>query len=291
VGIDGYRVDTVKHVDEITWKELYDEASYAFENWKNKNPKEALDNTPFYMIGEVYNYKISEGREFDFGDKKVDYYDYGFNGLINFELKTDANDDYETIFKKYNTLLNNELKNKSIVNYLTSHDDQNPYDKERKKSIRTANILLLTPGASQIYYGDETARDLTIEGAEGDATLRSFMNWDTIDTSHNITRILTHWKKLGKFRKDHPSVGAGFHKRLTEKPYVFSRSYLKNEYKDKVVIGLDLPKGKKTLYVKDMFNNNTELYDAYSETKVIVENGKIILENDYNVALLELFKK
>ena len=286
LGIDGYRVDTVKHADEKAWAELYQEASYAFENWKKKHPEEVLDNTPFYMMGEVYNYGISGGRKFDFGDKKVDYYDYGFHSLINFELKTDANKDYETIFKKYNTLLHTKFKAKGIVNYLTSHDDGAPYDKERQHAIKTANVLLLTPGASQIYYGDETARDLTIEGTEGDATLRSYMNWSAIDSSTTTQETLTHWRKLGQFRNNHLAVGAGKHKRLAKKPYVFSRTYSKEDYKDKVVIGLDLPKGKKHLWVKGFFGNGTKLYDTYSETEVTVKNGKVILENDYDIALL-----
>jgi alpha-amylase len=31
--------------------------------------------------------------------------------------------------------------------------------------------MLLIPELQQVYYGDESARDLTIEGALGDATL------------------------------------------------------------------------------------------------------------------------
>lgn len=288
LGVDGFRVDTVKHVNENTWAELFKEASDAFETWKKKHPKEVLDDNKFYMVGEVYNYGVSGGREFDFGDKKVDFFDNGFKSLINFELKKDADNDYETIFKKYSKLLHTELKDKSVVNYLTSHDDSEPYDKERKKPIRAANVLLLTPGASQIYYGDESSRDLTIEGAEGDATLRSFMNWEDQDSLPGTKNILSHWQKLGKFRSDHPAIGAGKHKRLAKKPYVFSRSFVDDDFKDKVVVGLDLPKGKKSLWVKGFFGDGTKLYDTYSETAVEVKNGKVLLENDYDIALLEL---
>ena len=288
LGVDGYRVDTVKHADEKAWAELYKEATYAFETWKKINTDEVLDDTPFYMMGEVYNYGLSGGSAYDFGDKKVDYYDYGFNSLINFELKHDAKNSYETIFKKYNSLLNNELKGHGVVNYLTSHDDGHPFDKDRNMPFKTANVLLLTPGTSQIYYGDESARDLTIEGTEGDATLRSYMNWEEIDSIPETKKILAHWQKLGQFRNNHPAVGAGKHKRLGKKPYVFSRTYTADEFKDKVVVGLDLPKGKKSLWVKGFFGDGTQLYDTYSETKVTVENGKVILENDYDIALLEL---
>ncbi len=288
LGIDGFRVDTVKHADEKAWAELYKEASYAFETWKKKHPEQVLDDNPFYMVGEVYNYEISHGRKFDFGDKKVDYYDYGFKSLINFELKKDANKPYETTFRKYNSLLRNKLKGKSIVNYLTSHDDGEPFDKERKRPFHSANVLLLSPGASQIYYGDESARNLIIEGTEGDATLRSFMNWSELDSIQEKQRILKHWQKLGKFRNDHPAVGAGRHKRLAKSPYVFSRTYIKGDYKDKVVIGLDLPEGKKSLWVKGFFGNGTMLYDTYSETTVEVKNGKVLLDNPHDIALLEL---
>jgi len=288
LGIDGFRVDTVKHADEKAWAELYKEASYAFETWKKKHPREVLDDNPFYMVGEVYNYGISGGRWFDFGDRKVDYYDHGFKSLINFELKTDAGKSYETIFRKYHRLLQGKLKEKSVVNYLTSHDDGAPFDKKREKPFYSANVLMLCPGASQIYYGDESARTLTVEGTQGDATLRSFMNWSEIDSLAETQNILKHWQKLGQFRKNHPAVGAGKHRRLAKSPYVFSRSYIDGEFKDKVVIGLDLPKGKKSLWVKGFFGNGTKLYDSYSETEVEVKNGKVLLDNPYNIALLEL---
>ena len=291
LGIDGFRVDTAKHTDEKTWKELYSEASYAFNTWKRKHPEEVLDDNPFFMVGEVYGYKISGGREYDFGDKKVDYFDNGFHSLINFELKDDANQDYETIFSKYNDLLFTELEGKSVVNYLTSHDDIDSFDKERKNPYHAANVLLLTPGASQIYYGDESARNLTIEGAQGDATLRSFMNWGELDSIPLNQKILGYWQKLGQFRNEHPAIGAGKHQRLSKSPYVFGRTYLNGEFKDKVVVGLNLPKGKKHLWVKGFFGDGTKLHDAFSETEVTVENGKVFLENDLDIALLELVKK
>lgn len=288
LGVDGFRVDTVKHVNEDAWDDLHTEASYAFEMWKKKHQNQILDDNPFYMVGEVYNYGISSGRDFDFGDRKVDFFDHGFKSLINFELKWEADNDYETIFKKYSKILNTKLQGKSVLNYLTSHDDGSPYDKERKKPYRAANVLLLTPGASQVYYGDETSRPLVVEGATGDANLRSLMNWEDLDSIQEIQNIHEHWQKLGQFRRNHPAVGAGKHKRLAKSPYVFSRTYTNGEYKDKVVVGLDLPKGKKSLWVKGFFGDGTTLRDTYSNTEVVVANGKVILENDFDIALLEL---
>ncbi|MEJ2163434.1 MAG: alpha-amylase family glycosyl hydrolase [Robiginitalea sp.] len=288
LGIDGFRVDTVKHADEKAWAELYEQAAYAFETWKKRNPGKVLDETAFFMVGEVYNYGISGGRAFDFGDRKVDYYEYGFHSLINFELKSDAQKDYEQIFRKYHKLLNTKLQGKSVMNYLTSHDDGSPFDKERAQPFRSANVLLLTPGASQVYYGDETARSLTIEGTVGDATLRSFMNWGELDSLEQTRSILAHWQKLGQFRRDHPAVGAGRHKRLSRKPYVFSRTYQTETYRDKIVVGLELPEGEKSLRVKGFFGDGTTLRDTYSDTQVVVKNGQVVLDTPYDTALLEV---
>src|SRR5690606_37345033 len=107
-GIDGYRADTVKHTDEGVWKDFKTQCDYAFRQWKKDNPARVLDDNPFYLIGEVYNYGIGAGQEFDFGDKKVNYFKNGFNSLINFEFKSNAADSYEAIFSRYSTLLNSE---------------------------------------------------------------------------------------------------------------------------------------------------------------------------------------
>ena len=139
-GVDGFRVDTVKHVNENAWTDLYKEANYAFETWKKKHPDRILDDNDFYMVGEVYNYGITGGREFDFGDKKVDFFDYGFKSLINFDLKYDAEQPYEKVFTKYSKLLNTKFKGKSVLNYLTSHDDGQPFDKDRTKPYLAANM-------------------------------------------------------------------------------------------------------------------------------------------------------
>ncbi len=286
-GIDGYRADTVKHTEENVWADFKTQCDYAFANWKKNNPTQVLDNNPFYTIAEVYNYNISAGKSFDFGDKKVNYYDNGFNNMINFEFKWDAKKDYEFIFSKYATILNGELKGSSVLNYLSSHDDGSPFDAARTKNKETATKLLLSPGLAQVYYGDESARSLIIEGTEGDATLRSLMNWDAIKSNPDTQKSLLHWQKLGQFRKNHPAIGAGIHQEISAQPYTFSRTFSKDNYTDQVVVGLDLPIGKKELSVGTIFENGTLLKDAYSGKVTIVTNGKISIDTNFDIVLLE----
>ena len=287
-GIDGYRSDTVRHIEESVWDEFKKECELAFSTWKENNQEKVLDDNNFYMVGEVYDYDIiSSGRSFDFGDKKVDYYAYGFNSMINFEFKKNATSDYESLFSQYSNNLQNDLKGVGVLNYFTSHDDGTPFDKERTKNYEAAIKLLLTPGTSQIYYGDETSRSLIIEGTTGDATLRSFMNWQDIEVNENVKQGLVHWQKLGQFRNDHPAIGAGVHKMISQEPYTFQRTFIKGNYSDSVVVGLDLTKGTKEINVSSVFNDGSLLIDAYSDTEVIVDNGVVKLDTPYDVVLLE----
>ena len=285
-GIDGYRVDTVKHTEEFVWQEFKVECDIAFADYKRSNPNKVLDDNDFYLVGEVYNYGISSGKAFDFGDKKVNYFDKAFNSLINFEIKWDAKQmEEKAVFYKYDSLLHTNLKNYSVLNYMTSHDDGQPFDKDRKVPFKTATMLMLTPGTSQVYYGDESARDLTIEGTVGDATLRSFMNWDVIKNDENTKEILLHWQKMGQFRANHMSVGAGKHQLISEENgLIFSR--VRKE--DKVIVGMNLPKGNKIFNVSSIFNNGQYLHDFYSKQLVEVKNGQVTVNSNFDIVLLEI---
>ncbi|KOY52284.1 alpha-amylase family glycosyl hydrolase [Polaribacter dokdonensis] len=284
-GIDGYRVDTVKHTEEFVWQEFKQECDFAFNEFKKNNPDKVLDDNNFYLVGEVYNYAISHGTAFDFGDKKVNYFDDAFNSLINFEIKWNAKQmNANNVFQKYDSLLNTSLRGYGVLNYMTSHDDGQPFDKERTKPFKTANMLLLTPGTSQVYYGDESARDLTIEGTVGDATLRSFMNWDVISENTATKKILNHWQKLGQFRANHMAVGAGKHKIISNtNGLIFSRT--RNE--DKVLIGLNLTENNYSIDVSEMYENGNEIRDTYSNKVFEVNNGTLNITTENDIFLLE----
>ena len=284
-GIDGYRVDTVKHTEEFVWQEFKKECDYAFSEFKKNNSEKRLDENDFYLVGEVYNYVISHGKSFDFGDRKVNYFDKAFNSLINFEIKWNAKQmAAKDVFQKYDSLLNTDLQGYGVLNYMTSHDDGQPFDKERENPYKTATMLLLTPGTSQVYYGDESARSLTIDDTIGDATLRSMMNWDEINSSDVTKKILMHWQKLGQFRANHPAVGAGRHHVILEdNGLTFSRVY-KN---DQVIIGIDMFKSSINIDVSSIFKDGDVLKDSYSNQELVVKNGKVDFFSKFSIILLE----
>lgn len=297
-GIDGYRIDTVKHVEKSIWKDLIKQAQIAFSDWKKTNPDAVLDDNDFFIVGELYGYNIHSNYNYDFPDKQVNFFDAGFNSLINFGFKYDAAErpSYEDLFSYYSVRLNDSLKGKTVMNYISSHDDDHPFDKLRIKPFEAANKLLLCPGISQVYYGDESSRVLDIEGADGDANLRSFMNWNAIKenadiSGYKVNDVLAYWQKLGQFRNAHVSVGAGVHKQLSKEPYYFSRIYKSDKINDAVIIGLDLPKGDKQVPIKAVFENGTVLKDYYSGKSATIENDILNLNTDFNIVLLEKVEK
>lgn len=269
-GVDGFRADTAKHVEPAVWAELRKVAQAAHDEWKSLNPEKVQGDGRFYMLAEVYNYNITHGQDFDMGGgEKANYFANGFDGLINFGMVHDAKGDYESLFSKYASQLAGPLKGHSVMNYMDSHDDGNPFDPARQKPFETANKLLLAPGVAQIYYGDETSRRLDVAEAKGDAKLRSFMNWGDLKAN---AKVRTHWAKLGKFRQAHPSIGAGEHKKLADLPYTFSR--VRGE--DKVVVALDVKTGQPVdITVGGVFADGTKLKDAYSGAAYIVKNGVV----------------
>ncbi len=282
-GIDGYRCDTVKHTEEYVWQEFKAVCESAFAEYKNANPEKVLDENEFYLVGEIYNYGISSGKMFDFGDKKVNYFDDMFTSQINFEFKWNAKQmNINDLHEKYDALLHNELKDFGILNYLSSHDDGSPFDPNRNQPFETATKLLLSPGASQVYYGDEIARSLVIEGTVGDATLRSPIDWSNLNNE-----VLAHWQKLGQFRNNHPAVGAGEHRAIANVPYVFSRSYKKGDYQDAIVVAIDLPKKEYEINVSSVFTDGDEVLDFYSGQTYIVEKGMVKIDAGNNLVLLE----
>jgi alpha-amylase len=295
-GFDGFRADTVKHVEPGAWKDLKKVASQAYEDWKKANPAKRLaDDLPFFMTAETYGYSVKAGREFTYdGGSKVDYYSNGFDSMINFSMVRDAAQGYEQLFSSYSAALQGPLKGYSVLNYLDSHDDGNPFDALRQHPMEAANKLLLAPGQAQIYYGDETARVLKIEGAEGDANLRSFMNWDQLKNNtrvglFGVAEVREHWARLGRFRHAHPAVGAGVHQILQASPYVFKRTYEKNGVTDRVVVALDLPQDSTVaIPVAGVFMDGQTVRDWYTGKSAVVAKGKVQFELRAPVALIAL---
>lgn len=240
-GVDGFRCDTVKHVEPASWAALAQAGRAALAEWKAANQAKKLDDAPFWMVGEVFPHGVVKDAYFT---------DAGFDALINFDLKTFLRNllgtrtelvqgaaDLEILYAGMASKLAPDPAF-DVLSYVSSHDtslffEDMAADPARQRDAGTA--LLLAPGAVQIFYGDESGRRLGPSASEAAQGTRSDMNWSTLDAG-----ILAHWQKLGTFRRRHAAVGAGTHQRLAspDGTYAFSRTLTGAGTADAVVVVL-----------------------------------------------------
>lgn len=297
-GIDGFRVDTAKHVEPEIWSVVKREADLALSEWKAANPEKAIDDKRFFMMGEVFEFGLDGFRYtpkgtslYNYGDQKVDFYAHGFDTLINMGFASHASKSMPELFQLYaDELKSDAFVGKGVLNYVVSHDDPEPYDRDRKDAFNTALKLMLAPGAVQIYYGDELARPLYAEGAIGDAHWRIPMNWQDIDQP-NTRALLIHWQKLGKFRQAHKAVGLGVHLELQRAPYVFTREVIGEGKNSRILVALDLDVGLKELPVFDVFENGDILKDHYSGKVLTVKGGAVSIDTEDSILLLSIAER
>lgn len=194
-GIDGFRVDTAKHVELPAWQQLKTEASAALREWKKANSDKALDDKPFWMTGEAWGHGVMQS----------DYYRHGFDAMINFDYQEQAAKAVDCFAQMDTTWqqMAEKLQDFNVLSYLSSHDTR----LFREGGNKAAELLLLAPGAVQIFYGDESSRPFGPTGSDPLQGTRSDMNWQ--DVSGKSAASVAHWQKISQFRARHPAIGAG----------------------------------------------------------------------------------
>jgi alpha-amylase len=226
-GFDGFRCDTAKNVDVPSWKAVKDAAAPALAEWKSKNPTKKVDDAPFWMTGEVYGHGLAKDEYYTAG---------GFDSLINFKFQPDIQNLFlvqktlaagaAVLDDEYATIAGLVSKDPTfdVLNYLSSHDTRvfySLFNYDPKIQRQAGTALLLAPGGAQVFYGDESGRQLGPSADDSVQGTRSDMNWTSLDPA-----IFAHWQKLGTFRRDHAAVGAGAHARIASPAgtYAFSRT-------------------------------------------------------------------
>lgn len=276
-GIDGFRCDTVKHVEPAAWLELRRAATQALAEWKAQHPAQKLDDAPFWMVGEWFDHgpgMAPPGEPLPAGPQ-ADLV-AAFDAMINFEFQHRVGaDDLEPLFAEYAAL--QAGKPAHMLNYISSHDTA-LYD--RARLVRAGTALLLAPGGAQIFYGDETARPPGIAPAtDAQQATRSDMNWGSIDQA-----VLARFRALGTFRARHVAIARGAHARLAQRPYVFSRVDAARD--DRVVVALDVPAGA-AVPLGGVFRDGEALRDGSTGQAYVARGGAVVVPAATPVLLLE----
>ena len=281
-GVDGFRCDTAKHVEQSSWKQLKTACVDALAEWRQNNPdKPGADwQQDFWMTGEAW-------------DKGVGYDEYysqgGFDSMINFSTwgaGVLASSTVAGTYQGYADTINTK-EGFNALSFISSHDALLTRG-DTSAMIYNGSAFLLAPGGVQIYYGDESNRPmfdgLSFDGAGGSGhSLRSDMNWDSLDQT-----VLAHWQKVGQFRNDHVAVGGGSNTMLSAASGVaFARTYDKNGVTDKVaaVIGAS-SNADITLDVSTLWNDGQRLMNAYDQSSATVTDGKVTFNSGENGTIL-----
>lgn len=286
-GVDGFRCDTAKHVDKDAWNDLKTEANKALQEWRSNNQNAAGSQwtDDFWMTGEAWGH----------GAGKSEYYtEGGFDSMINFQFNKSGNPaGMEDTYSGYAASINSDPEF-NVLSYLSSHDDSDStmdvWRATDDKNMKLGTCLLLSPGGVQIYYGNEINRGLGWEsfftGRDYlDQRFRTDMDWNSVTGAK--ASVLKHWQKVGQFRSNHLSVGAGQHEKLSDSPYTFSRTYhLEEDDEDKVVVALPGTAGTFSVPAGSVFEEGETLTDAYSGNKYEVKNGSVSVTCDSNGVIL-----
>lgn len=265
-GIDGFRCDTVKHVELFRWKQLKEEANAALKKWRQNNPNSVGSKwtEDFYMFGEFWDFKLG-------WDKGM--YENGFDAMIDFGFPIkNGSGDLGGTWQAYS-----EATNK-VIPYLNSHDMGSVgFFGKGASCIPAGTALVLNPGPVQIYYGDENDRPRGPKCSDPDHEVRSDYVWGANEDK------LSHWQKVGKFRSMNPAVGAGTQTEIATDTFL-------REWKDnKVIIKINV-NGKNSVDVGTAFKDGTNLRNAYNGETAKVINGKVEFTGENNIILIELVK-
>ncbi len=262
-GIDYFRVDTVKHVENDTWTEL----------------KNALTETDpnFKMIGEYAGGGYaSNGNTLGTGEMDSDL-DFDFNDQAANFVKGNISS-VENFLASRNSALNNTYM---TGQFLGSHDEdgfkQKLLDGGMKEDAATAasmvaaSLQITAKGQPVIYYGEEIG--LTGLNNYPYQTNRYDFDWSMVN---NDNKTYQHYKKMLSIRNAYTDVFArGDRKTIVasdEKGYdIVSRSYKGT----KLYVGLNIKDVAQTVEIPVSENNGTVLKDLYSGKTYTVSNGKI----------------
>ena len=256
-GIDGFRCDIVEYVHMPRWKQLSDECTAALNRWRSRHPDDPASqwSDPIYLTGD-----------FDYADidYKADYAAAGFSSMVNF------------YFPKRGDLDNIVYTWQAYGDSIAAHPGWHPLsylnnsyhrDADPANMIDCGTTLLLSPGAVQLFYGDESGRKPNAGAAlnrDRDQSFRSDMNWDSMDEA-----TLSHYRRLGKIRRDNPVIATG--KVSTIDTHTSARH---NDEGDIVIIRT-VPLTEQPIEVGQFIPDGTKVADLCTGLKSTVKDGKV----------------
>jgi alpha-amylase len=249
-GVDGFRIDTMKHVNDGFWQQFGpDVLAYAKEHGKDE----------FFMFGEVFDTSKSFTSQFTTRNRMQAVLDFPFQDAArNFASKSENAKALATFFAADDWYTDADSNVYQLPTFLGNHDmgrigsfigTDNPDadDAERVARDELAHELMyFSRGNPVVYYGDE--QGFTGPGGDQDARQTLFASkvpdyldddllgtdathaTDNFDTGHPLYAKI---RELAQLTREHPALrdGAHQHRYASDGPgiYAFSRTDAKDQ--------------------------------------------------------------
>lgn len=253
-GIDGYRLDTVRHVSKDFW-----------EGFSREIKKDYPD---FFLIGEVYNGDINY---------VADYQKTGIDGLVDFPMYYKINDVFRgsasaaklgDAIAQTGTYTNRYLMGTFIDNHDVPRFVNGLYDNKEDRLKSALAFEFTYTGIPVMYYGTEI-------GMEGGADPDNRRDMDFTKTSS----VTDYVKKLAEIRKENKALIYGDIKVIVSDKDILS--YVRKSGNNLILAVINFSKDKKDikLSVADTIGNKGLLNNLLSVKgeELNIKNGTVKL--------------
>jgi glycosidase len=279
-GVDGFRIDTTKHVNMEFWQVFGPDILAAAE---------ARGIGDFFAFGEVFDQQFGPQfmSEFSTRGQLQSTIDFGFQlaarGFASQSAPTDdlraffAEDDWYTdadsnAYAQPTFLGNHDMGR--IGHFLQRVDQVGASDAELVARSQLAHALMFTArGSPVIYYGDE--QGFTGDGGDKDAREDMFANEvavyedndllgtnettsdDNFDRNHPLYRTIRDWTRV---YDDHPALrtGAQIHRVSSSGPGIYAFSRMDRDERIEYVVALNNSEAAATASVPTFSSSGTQ---------------------------------
>lgn len=283
VGIDGFRLDAVKHMPILMIRDLRTAMDELFQ----------YSEIPFYMVGETFDGvdKIKQyiGDTMLHGQFDFPLYNTLRGTIMNGDGKFwDLKDFVAWNDSTYGTaLMSTFLGNHDVARAISHihHDSEEKYgnnpqveDAWAYRQLKLAWTFLMTsPMIPLIYYGDEYG----LEGANDPDNRRMMEFGGALNQYQQETLQLV--QKLGQIRRQHTALRYG--KRQTVDAYARSYTYIMRDENETILVGINDSDEPQTYNLAEHGVNagSNGWIDLLDETNVVSETTSVTLTKDRQI--------
>jgi glycosidase len=264
IGVDGFRLDTVWHINHEFWSLHRDETRRRL-------------GEDFFLLGEVWG---GDARVLDqwFAPDEMDAgFDFSFKGSCQGFVKGRG----RTIaFSRYLQKRHQVREGYQLAHYLSTHDEPmalHELEGDKGKFALCAAVQMAIFGMPVIYYGEEVARDGSIW-----PTNRRDMPWG----SRNIPpgagdardeELREYYRRLIAARRAHPALSRGEYVELSTEGDLLVFAKRDEQSEDEVIVAVN--RGGEPAMVR------VEQPDGWRGARDLIGGGRLAIDND---GMLEL---